>query len=62
MSKTCFKFKPRIVRHFIFFTLFVRQIVKNGHGALVGLTIVKGTSVENFVFLKILRANCFWYL
>ena len=37
----------------VFFTLIFRYNCKHDHGALVGLTLVKGASVENFFyFLK----------
>ena len=40
--------KPWGVRILIFHSLIFRQNCKNDHGALVGLTTVKGTSVETF--------------
>ena len=47
--KCCSKIMPWSVRRFRFFPLssfFLKG--KSGHGALVGLTLVKGTSVDNF--------------
>ena len=54
MSKDCSEIKPRSVRFFCYVKVF-RRNGKNGHGALVGLTFVKGTSVETsfFVFEKL---------
>ena len=44
--KSCSKIMPRSVRSFSF--CYIKFYSKNGHGALVGLTKVKGTSVDKF--------------
>ena len=54
------------LRSFRFFTLsFFLEKGKNGHGALVGLTWVKGTSVDKFSYFfakKEVGENGFWHL
>ena len=49
LSNNCSKIKPWNVGNIIFFTLFVFLMAKTGRGALMGLTVVKGTSADAFL-------------